>query len=458
MNSISTSWVEKYRPNTLSDLKGNPGAIQELREWANSWKIGSKPLLLYGSPGVGKTTAALCLCNDYCWDLVEFNASDIRTAKSLEQFARPATESKTFDGSTRLIVFDEVDNLHGNSDRGGAVAIRKIIANSSQPIILTCNDVYGVAKEIRSICHEIQFRKVSQESIFATLININKLEDLNISNDILFKISNNASGDLRSAINDLQSGLFSDDVRDSVSNVFNLMQMVFQTSDSSRLVSAAMSSGETPDTLIQWIDENIPLVRKDPAELLTSFDMLSKSDIFLERAFLRQTYSMWKYASYLMLAGVQSASEIKPNGFIRYQTPSKWRKMGANKKSRIIRDSILNKASSVFHMSTDNLKNYTAFLKDMIIDPKSSVQIAAALNLSIEEIAFLLRSAITTKKVKTLFEESMKMRENDLKTSLNLGQCQNTNSVAEPIQKTTKVPEIVEIPIVTKVQKSLFDF
>lgn len=451
MNSISTSWVEKYRPETLSDLKGNPSAIQELREWANNWKVGSKPLLLYGPPGVGKTTAAICLSNDHSWELIEFNASDIRTAKSLDQVARPATESRTFNGSTRLIIFDEVDNLHGNSDRGGAVAIKKIIANSSQPIILTCNDVYGVAKEIRSTCHEVQFRKVSQESIFATLININKLEDLNISNDILFKISNNVSGDLRSAINDLQSGSFSDDVRDSVSNVFNLMQMIFQTADPDRLVSAAMSSGETPDTLIQWVDENVPLVRKDTAELLKSFDMLSKSDIFLERAFLRQTYSMWKYASYLMLAGVQSASEIKPTGFIRYQSPSKWRKMGSNKKSRILRASILSKASSVFHMSTGNLKNYMTYLEGMIADPKSSVQVAAALGLSIEEVAFLLGRAVTTKKVKTLFEESTKMLENDLKTSMNL------DLHSDPVVVKTS-SKVAKAPITTKIQKSVFDF
>lgn len=75
-------WVDKYKPKDLSELVGNPSIVKFIQEWLEEWRSvhifhqttlssivpgankmtdtsSRKALLLSGSPGIGKTTAAL---------------------------------------------------------------------------------------------------------------------------------------------------------------------------------------------------------------------------------------------------------------------------------------------------------------------------------------------------------------------------------------------------------------
>ncbi|MFC6725228.1 AAA family ATPase, partial [Halobium palmae] len=70
-----TDWTEKYRPSTLSEVRGNDSARDEFEEWARSWDDHRKAVVLHGSPGVGKTSAAHALAADMGWETVELNAS-----------------------------------------------------------------------------------------------------------------------------------------------------------------------------------------------------------------------------------------------------------------------------------------------------------------------------------------------------------------------------------------------
>ena len=51
-------WSEKYRPNNFLDLIGNEESRKLFVEWFTNWKKGTKPILLVGPPGIGKTTIA----------------------------------------------------------------------------------------------------------------------------------------------------------------------------------------------------------------------------------------------------------------------------------------------------------------------------------------------------------------------------------------------------------------
>jgi len=142
MAQKSLDWAEKYRPSTLADVQGNDSAVEKLVRWAKTWEEHRKPALLVGPPGVGKTSAALALAGDLDWDVLELNASDQRTASVIQQVAGEAALSGTFFGveGRRVVILDEADNLHGNSDRGGARAITELSAKARQPIILIVND------------------------------------------------------------------------------------------------------------------------------------------------------------------------------------------------------------------------------------------------------------------------------------------------------------------------------
>ena len=126
-------WTEKYRPSTLSEVRGNDKARDEFAEWARTWDDHREAVILHGSPGVGKTSAAHALANDMGWPVIDLNSSDQRTADVIERVAGEAAKSGTLTQSVegqpgrRLVIMDEADNIHGNYDRGGASAITKLV-------------------------------------------------------------------------------------------------------------------------------------------------------------------------------------------------------------------------------------------------------------------------------------------------------------------------------------------
>ena len=145
---MSQLWPDKFFPKDLSEFLGNSDIVETVRQWGEQWAEGKqgKPLLFFGATGSGKTCLAFLLAKYFDWELFEMNASDTRTKDAVERVAGAAAQGSSFSGKKRLILLDEVDGLHGNSDRGGVAAINKIIKASKNPVILTANDVYGNQK------------------------------------------------------------------------------------------------------------------------------------------------------------------------------------------------------------------------------------------------------------------------------------------------------------------------
>src|SRR4030067_471952 len=84
----SLDWTEKYRPQTLSLVIGHNKAVEELRQWAQSWEKGvpkDRAVVVYGRAGIGKTSVAHALGHDMGWEVIELNASDQRTADIIEK-------------------------------------------------------------------------------------------------------------------------------------------------------------------------------------------------------------------------------------------------------------------------------------------------------------------------------------------------------------------------------------
>jgi len=277
---IMADWTERYRPTTLSEVRGNDKARDAFHEWAETWDDHGEAVVLYGSPGVGKTSAAHALANDMGWETVELNASDQRTADVIERFAGRAANNATLAGSAggggasggdtdsrQLVVLDEADNIHGTYDRGGASAITKLVKESGQPIVLIANEFYEMSRGLRNACQDIEFRDVSSRSIVPVLRDICRREEIEYESDALEAIADTNDGDLRGAIKDLQAAaegraaITAEDVvtsgRDRAMDLFPFLDAVLKEESAEEALQSAYRVDETPDDLTKWLANNL---------------------------------------------------------------------------------------------------------------------------------------------------------------------------------------------------------
>ena len=198
-------WSEKYRPKNILDLVGNEEARKSLVEWFTKWKKGTKPILLIGPPGIGKTTLANLVAKQFNYDLISLNASDVRNRQNIQDILSPVLGNQTIFG-TPMVFIDEVDGVHGRADYGGTEAIIKILKEATVPIVLAANsDLSKKMQSIKKSVQTIQFRPLPPRLLLFYLNKILQLEDAKISSDLLMKLVTESRGDIRSMINFAQA-------------------------------------------------------------------------------------------------------------------------------------------------------------------------------------------------------------------------------------------------------------
>ncbi|MFC3958400.1 replication factor C large subunit [Halovivax cerinus] len=422
-----TDWTEKYRPDTLSAVRGNDTARDELREWAESWDDHRKAVIVHGSPGVGKTSAAHALANDMDWPVMELNASDHRGKDIIERVAGEASKSGTLTGGTsgrRLLILDEADNFHGNADYGGSRAVTDVVKSANQPMVLVANEFYDMGNALRNACETIEFRDVSTRSIVPVLRDICRKEGIEFEEDALRAIAENTSGDLRSAVNDLQAvaeesdRLTEDDVvtgqRDRTEGIFDFLDDLIKETDAEGALKASYDVDETPDDLINWIEDNVP---KDYAgtELADAYGYLSNADRWLGRVRATQNYSYWRYATDNMTAGVAASRREPKGGWTRYGPPSYWSKLGRTRSSRDTRDAIAGRIAEREGVSIATARNdvlpYLAEMTHHCRNRELTVEMAAAYELDEADVSFVTGSGKDTNKVGSIVEDAENRRE-----------------------------------------------
>ena len=201
-------WVERHRPRSVSEMKGQATIVDRLRAYASQRDF--PHLLFAGPPGTGKTTAALALARDvfqdpgvYSRNLLEMNASDERGLQSVrtkvKEFARMAPDKSV---PFKLIFLDEADAL--TPDAQGA--LRRIMEQYAGTcrFILSCNYSSKIIEPIQSRCAIFRFRPLAEDQILEMVQEVAEAEGLSLEDDGAAAVVHVAIGDLRRAITALQ--------------------------------------------------------------------------------------------------------------------------------------------------------------------------------------------------------------------------------------------------------------
>ncbi|PSQ52370.1 AAA family ATPase [Halobacteriales archaeon SW_8_65_20] len=416
-------WTEKYRPSTLSEVRGNDSARDDLKEWAEAWEEHREAVIIHGSPGVGKTSAAHALASDMNWPVIELNASDQRTGDAIDRVAGEAAKSSTLTQASegtpgrRLVVMDEADNIHGTYDRGGARAVTRIVKEGSQPMVLIANEFYEMSRGLRNACQTIEFRDVSARSIVPVLRDLCRKEATEFEESALERIAEQNSGDLRGAVKDLQAiadgrdAITTEDVtsgeRDTTRGIFEFLDSVLKEDDPQDALYLTYDVDETPDDLLLWAEDKVSKVY-DAGELARAYDHLARADRWLGRVRATQNYSYWRYATDNIAAGVPAARDETRGGWTRYG--------GAPYRSSKdkTRDEVATQVAQVAGVSTATARRdivpFLAVMTHHCTNRELTVRMAARYDLSETEVAFVTGSGESTNKVESIVEDAARLR------------------------------------------------
>ncbi len=426
MRFKSVLWVEKYRPRRLSEIVDLEDVKRRVVEWLKQWLSGKIPekkaILLVGPPGVGKTTLAHAVANEFGLEVLELNASDVRTGERLRQIIGKAMrEQSLFGFRGRLILLDEVDGLHAREDIGGLTAIIELVEESRWPIIMTANNPWDPKfKQLRDIAEVIQVRPLSEDDIITVLRRICNAEGIKCEEEALKIIAKSSGGDLRAAINDLQSVaqgkkvLTKEDVlrlsdRAHQYDMFRIMDKAFRIKKMDEVRQITFLPSFDWEAFFPWASENVAIVyEKSQTAMADAYDNLSMADVFRGRILRTQEWELMPYMTELMVGGIALVRD-KPTlpRFIRFQFPQKLLILARTKELREQREAFINRLRIAYHTSsrvitTEYIPLIRFLVKHSKEFAKKFIDSLIKLGYNIETIEKILNIELPKEEVKTI--------------------------------------------------------
>lgn len=417
-------WAEKYRPKSFKDVVDQEEAKHVLASWlctrfkaprafCDAWGrrkdkevMEAKAVLLAGPPGVGKTTLVHALAHEVGYELVELNASDVRTAERIRQVVgRGLRESSLFGMAGKLILFDEVDGLHAEEDQGGLESLVELVETARVPIVMTANNPYeNRLRPLREAAMVVNLRRLGERDVVTVLRSICEREKIKCEEEALRAIAKSSLGDLRAAINDLQmyaTGrrvLTLDDVkrageRNPQYSMFEVLDKVFRARWFSEAREVSFASSFDWEQYFLWVSENIPVAYKDVEVMAQAYDRLSRADMVLGRMKRRGEWDVMPYMLELALTGVALVKE-KPKvaPFTRYSFPQRVMLMSRYREARRRREALLEYLKTLHHVSRSYVASELAYVLSFLArrDERVLAGLAKTLNMNVIDVKDVL--------------------------------------------------------------------
>lgn len=289
---------EQFRPQSVhpDEFIGHTQVIKTCRKWIcnviNADSNTKRILLLYGRPGVGKTTLAHIIPQfapaHVKFSVVELNASCQNTYNSIKRTLRQNCATLPLPGFPQAMpVIDELDGVFDvsshdfdNSKHDLKPAVNAIIEFSHKfnvPIVCIANDKYAQAiRPLLPHCEQICMAKLPHWLMEKHLKRIQYQRGKHISSVELNKIVKMSQGDMRSAINQLELGLLSE--KDTTPNIFDITSTCLSNKQYTIRSSKAAVA-------VQYIDAHDILFMFHANDDSFPGDFYGDLDIFIHKSF-----------------------------------------------------------------------------------------------------------------------------------------------------------------------------
>lgn len=280
-------WVEEYRPKTIDDCV----LPKSLKDYFNGVveKGDIQNMLLCGSAGTGKTTAARALCEQLNCDYIIINGSEESGIDVLRTKIKQFASTVSFTGNTKVVILDEADYLNPNSTQPALRGFIEEFANNCR-FIFTCNFKNRIIQPLHSRCAVIEFKIPSQEKpklasqFYKRIVEILSKESISFEAKALAKIVEKYFPDFRRTLNELQryaqSGTIDEGILTNVGEAnMNDLVNALKEKDWKKMRSWVVNNLDNdPVTLFRKIyDTIIPLTTQVPQLVLTIADYQYKS-------------------------------------------------------------------------------------------------------------------------------------------------------------------------------------
>ncbi len=361
-------WSEKHRPRQVEQMVGNEDARLAVVKWLASWVSGSKPLLLVGPPGTGKTTLVHALARQFDYDLVEMNASDTRNKEILQARIMPIFHNTGLLGRKLMLFLDEVDGISGREDSGGLDTLVDLMNEPTVPVIMAANKKSTKIRDLAKVCKTVEFAPVPPRLLTLFLDHVLQSEGVKLGSDDRISVVYNSRGDIRSLLNSAQSrdaGYATVSNKDIVDvDIADAINGYFSTSGSAEeavtYIAKADASYSDPRyevmspearrrDMIAALFSSIVSSHIEHSDLDAMLDVLSKADMMVGRASRNRQWSLLRYVSRMIAIGLYERSRQKGIKYSQYSMP--WPVMGPIFARSQSTRKILNDIAPTMHMS-----------------------------------------------------------------------------------------------------------